>query len=925
MVFPLMVKSMLLGFGLLAGIIVAADAPVIRGGNFANWWLKGQTVSFKSGTALPDTAELTVKVYNSADELVREDKMPAAVFNSQGWTWKAGVPGFFEAEFIVNDTVVGETYTVNIRKQDLKDKRKYNKLASRDFTVSRHSFVVAPAGSAEPDDVSPCFSVSPHFSMYQKEIPLLRLIGFNSIRIHGIRWANVEKERGKLDWSSVDDFMRIAREQGFKDKNIIFNVFATPRWASTRPRADWINICIHEYSTVIPRDMNDWRNFLRQLIRRYPGVERYELWNEPHLPGFSCFWDDTPENFVELLKAGYETVKREKPGSVVWLGGIGMRYLPFYDALLRLGGGDYFDVLALHCKTITPDPFNEINRKYNVPVKPAVTSEWHAMLLKPMMADFPSEKILARDMLIRFLDQKRAGIGEICFFSMLNLSRMEKETLPFYREHNMTHPHVSGLFRHLPYIQPRYPALAWCNFTALVKGQLEVGDGFIFGKNNELRVITLRSDSGPMLLFWNDSDKDIVIEPRLFKAIGNASRVISPEGVEVSVDGQFVVRPEIYYIAGSPDIKEVGLWNDNKGNVLVTHKAKMELEDKYHGTYRSGPLFDKEFKVLNPDGIAWQNVDNKVSIDRNIPAGELSGRFAVGFSPEFMDLLVEVNDQVHHCVTDSIRIWNDDSIQFGLDVTGDGYDTGRLEFESGLVEGVGPVIWKVRAPDPDGDIPVRCSHSGSRADYARVAIERVGDMTVYKLRIEASELFPFVFSAGKAIRFSLLINNNDGKGRSSYLEWASGIGGAKNPAAFGTLTIQLQNKEVISQKDLKDKGWRKDYEIEFRHENSIPSVKVIGTSLHCSGVRTGTFPVTPGAAYVLSMEVRGSAGFQVAAYVNKSKRKDIITQTPLSSEWKKYEIPISLEADAANMSILCFAWNQPACWFEIRNFKLQAR
>ena len=235
------------------------------------------------------------------------------------------------------------------------------------------------------------------------------------------------------------------------------------------------------------------------------------------------------------------------------------------------------------------------------------------------------------------------------------------------------------------------------------------------------------------------------------------------------------------------------------------------------------------------------------------------------------------------------------------------------------------MIWKVRAPDPDGDIPVRCSHSGSRADYARVAIERVGDMTVYKLRIEASELFPFVFSAGKAIRFSLLINNNDGKGRSSYLEWASGIGGAKNPAAFGTLTIQLQNKEVISQKDLKDKGWRKDYEIEFRHENSIPSVKVIGTSLHCSGVRTGTFPVTPGAAYVLSMEVRGSAGFQVAAYVNKSKRKDIITQTPLSSEWKKYEIPISLEADAANMSILCFAWNQPACWFEIRNFKLQAR
>jgi len=31
----------------------------------------------------------------------------------------------------------------------------------------------------------------------------------------------------------------------------------------------------------------------------------------------------------------------------------------------------------------------------------------------------------------------------------------------------------------------------------------------------------------------------------------------------------------------------------------------------------------------------------------------------------------------------------------------------------------------------------------------------------------------------------VLVNNNDGKGRSGFLEWSSGIGGEKNPAAFG--------------------------------------------------------------------------------------------------------------------------------------------
>ena len=44
--------------------------------------------------------------------------------------------------------------------------------------------------------------------------------------------------------------------------------------------------------------MEGWKNFIRRVMRRYPGVKKYELWNEPHLIGYSCFWSDSVENTI---------------------------------------------------------------------------------------------------------------------------------------------------------------------------------------------------------------------------------------------------------------------------------------------------------------------------------------------------------------------------------------------------------------------------------------------------------------------------------------------------------------------------------------------------------------------------------------------------------------------------------------------------
>lgn len=158
------------------------------------------------------------------------------------------------------------------------------------------------------------------------------------------------------------------------------------RRGHSHPDATWINICIQEYKTVVPKQMEGWKNFIRRVMRRYPGVKKYELWNEPHLIGYSCFRNDSVENFVALLKAGCETVKAENPEAIVHLGGIGMRYLPFYRELLKLGGDRCYDVLPMHGSWVQMAPFRRMEKEFGRKSRPWLSSEWHAMLLR---ASFP--------------------------------------------------------------------------------------------------------------------------------------------------------------------------------------------------------------------------------------------------------------------------------------------------------------------------------------------------------------------------------------------------------------------------------------------------------------------------------------------------------------------------------------------------------
>ena len=102
----------------------------------------------------------------------------------------------------------------------------------------------------------------------------------------------------------------------------------------------------------------------------------------------------------------------------------------------------------------------------------------------------------------------------------------------------------------------------------------------------------------------------------------------------------------------------------------------------------------------------------------------------------------------------------------------------------------------------DGDLPDRYTPPNNPVlQYGKIKFIRKGDLSEYRILIEPTELYSFVYSPGCRFRISMLVNCST-KYRDSYLEWGSGIGNEKDPTLQGTLTVQVPDKPLFIQSDL---------------------------------------------------------------------------------------------------------------------------
>ena len=156
--------------------------------------------------------------------------------------------------------------------------------------------------------------------------------------------------------------------------------------------------------------------------------------------------------------------------------------------------------------------------------------------------------------------------------------------------------------------------------------------------------------------------------------------------------------------------------------------------------------------------------------------GDLSAKAWVRGVPSGIQVRVVVTDDVQSQEFAGIEMWKGDSVQFALaGVTGRVY-----EWVVGLTKD-GACIARLQWP---GDVPANAARE-------QAAVTRTGTTTVYDIMLPAT--IPDVAMALRSgCTMSLLVNDNDGKGRKGWLEWTPGIGIKKDPNLFAPVVFMAQ-------------------------------------------------------------------------------------------------------------------------------------
>jgi hypothetical protein len=115
-------------------------------------------------------------------------------------------------------------------------------------------------------------------------------------------WSYMEPKRGQFDWKSMDATIADMKAIGGK---LLLAFEGAPAWSSARAIQNK-----QSDSRFAPDNVDDYRNFLRALIRRYDDgsgvLGAIEVWNEYNA---NLRWQDNWDKLVEMHKATYEETR----------------------------------------------------------------------------------------------------------------------------------------------------------------------------------------------------------------------------------------------------------------------------------------------------------------------------------------------------------------------------------------------------------------------------------------------------------------------------------------------------------------------------------------------------------------------------------------------------------------------------------------
>ena len=210
-------------------------------------------------------------------------------------------------------------------------------------------------------------------------------------------WGRIEQEKGKYDWREVDQCVQRAQAYGFATLATIwpFAEWDQANWEGAGPSG-----LVFENEMGIsrrkPYDMDAYKRFVSALVERYDGdgqddmpglkfpIKYWEAGNEPSMQrDFNTFFNGSSEDYLEILEATYQAVKKaDAEAKVLHAGMAGMEpwMVSFWEPILEKGG-QYFDIANIHSigasEELNVPKFRELLSEYGIDRPIWVTEAQH--------------------------------------------------------------------------------------------------------------------------------------------------------------------------------------------------------------------------------------------------------------------------------------------------------------------------------------------------------------------------------------------------------------------------------------------------------------------------------------------------------------------------------------------------------------------
>jgi len=183
----------------------------------------------------------------------------------------------------------------------------------------------------------------------QRDVEMVRDAGFGWVK-QEFAWREIEGlGKGRYDWSVTD---RIVEQVGSIGPKLMVRLDSEPTWAS--------GVTYPNDKTIMspPRNYQDFADFAYEVAKRYRGrIAAYQIWNEPNLAREWGGKAPNPGDYTQLLKVGYQAIKRADPNAIVISAGLAPTTrndqvarpdTAYLRDMYAAGASPYFDALGAH-------------------------------------------------------------------------------------------------------------------------------------------------------------------------------------------------------------------------------------------------------------------------------------------------------------------------------------------------------------------------------------------------------------------------------------------------------------------------------------------------------------------------------------------------------------------------------------------------